>query len=444
MLESTYLILLVFIAFIEIVREKKNKFDFLTLFNIYFSLMYPLPGFLLALDFDNSASDLGLGVSLYTNNIQTALAIFVGYFLVLLGFYSESAQKQGENIIIKARGNNLIVFVYAILLLLFSCLAIYIYSSQYGGFLNTLAKTALIRVQAVKGGNLVFFARLTLFSVFASYLFCSLVLIKKIKKARVILYLMFIFSVVVAFIALTMTGGRAYLINYFLGFYLVYILKNKRVSWLAMALFVCFAALFLFYGKILFFSLTGITEGYDAVSNRFVEAINTKSNDDFNFYNFMHNFHYPVHSLDVAFSKEYEFRWFIDFIYGFFSLIPERLFGAETPESIMYYNTRYIIGSNDVAIPTGFLAFSIYSMWWPGLIGFCFAYGWIGRYLQTILYKHIHNLFWMPFAYVTIAQMWMDFVGSDPETFLQGNFCSLIAILLFFFIASRVSVVRYI
>lgn len=119
MLDSAYLILLFAIAFIEIVRKKSDKFDFLTLFNIYFSLLYVLPGFLLAFDFKNSVSDIGLGISLYTNNIQTALAIFGGYFLVVIGFYAKTAQYWGKSIVIQARNNDLIVLVYAIFLLLF-------------------------------------------------------------------------------------------------------------------------------------------------------------------------------------------------------------------------------------------------------------------------------------------------------------------------------------
>lgn len=444
MLCSAYLVLLFFLAIIEIVREKSNKIDFLTLFNIYFSLMYPLPAFLLAFDFDHSASTLGLGISLYANNIQTALAIFAGYFFVLVGFYSKSAQKSGKNIIIKARANDLIVLIYAIFLLLFSCLSIYIYGLQYGGFLNALANTALIRVQAVEGGPLVFFQHFTLFSSFASYLLGSFIFMKKIKTGKFVLYITFVFSIIIALVAIMLTGGRGYIINYFLGFFLIYILNNRRLSWVSITLFVCVVTLFLFYGKIIFFSLTALPEGYIAVINKFSDSIKSGSSNDFSFYNLMQNFHYPVYSLDVAFSKDYQLRWFVDLIYGFTSLIPSRLFGIKKiPESILYYNTKYITGNNDSAIPTGFLAFGIYSLWWPGLIIVCFIYGWIGRYLQTILNKHIGDIFWVPFIYPVIAQMWMDFLGSDPETFLQSYFSFLIAIVLLLVVASKVSVVRY-
>ncbi len=442
MLDSAYLILLFFIAFIEITRKKLNKFDFLTLFSIYFSLMYPLPGFLLAFDFENSVSELGLGISIYTNSIQTALAIFAGYFLVVIGFYSKSAQRFGENIIIKARDNNSIVLVYAIFLLLFSCLSIYIYGLQYGGFVNALANTALIRVRAVQGGPLAFFKHFALFSLLASYLLGSFLFVKRMKTGKIYLYFIFIFSVIVSIIAVSLTGGRAYIINYFLVFYLVYLVKSKKASWAFITLFGFFAICFLLYGRTLFYSLTALPNGYDAVVNTFLNSMANSSSNDLNFYSIMQNFHYPVHSLDVAFSKDYQLRWFVDLIYGFTSLIPERLLGITPPETIMYYNSEYIIGNNDFSIPTGFLAFGIYSMWWPGLMIVCFTYGWVGRYLQTILSKHIHNIFWLPFLYCLIAQIWMDFLASDPETFIQQYVSLITGIVLLFLIASKIYIAQ--
>lgn len=439
MLDSAYLVLLALIIFIEIFREKSGKFDFLTLFNIYFTLMYPLPGFLLAFDFINAASSLGLGISLYTNKLQTVIAIFAGYFLVVIGFYSSSAVNWGKKISLKPRYNNS-VLIYAIVLLLFSCGSIYVYGLQYGSFINALSQASLIRAQAVEGGSLVFFKHFTLFSMPASYLLGAVVFFQKDRKLNFLfLFATFIFSVVVAIIAITLTGGRGYLINYFLCFYLVYILKHKKISWLFNAVFGVFAVFFLFYGKVFFFSLTALPKGLNAVVNTFVDTIESGSGDSFSFYQFMYNFQFPVHSLEVALYRDYELRWFVDIIYAIASLIPQRLLGVVPPETIMSYNTRFIIGNNDFSIPTGFLAFGVYSMWWPGLLIVAFVYGWVGRYLQTVLFKHLNLIFWMPFMYTAIAQIWMDFLSSDPETFLQGYFAFLTGIGLLFLLYSKIS-----
>ncbi|MES1023211.1 O-antigen polymerase [Gloeocapsa sp. BRSZ] len=442
MLDSAYLVLLALIVFIEIFREKSSKFDFLTLFNIYFALMYPLPAFLLAFDFANAVSSLGLGISLYTNKLQTVLAIFVGYFLVVISFYSKSAIDWGKKISLRTRRNNS-VLIYAIALLLFSSISIYVYGLQYGSFINALSQASLIRARAVEGGTLVFFKHFTLFAMPASYLLGAVVFFQKNKKINPLLIIaVFVFSVIVAVIAITLTGGRGYLINYFLCFYLVYILKSKKISWTFNILFGIFAVSFLLYGKVFFFSLTALPQGLDAVINTFVNTIENSSSNGFNFYQFMYNFQFPVHSLEVALYRDYEFRWFADILYAIASLIPQRLLGVVPPETIMYYNTQYILGNNDFSIPTGFLAFGVYSMWWPGLFIVAFTYGWIGRCLQTMLIKHVNQIFWMPFMYTAIAQIWMDFLSSDPETFIQGYFAFLTGIGLLFLLYSNISVAQ--
>jgi len=54
----------------------------------------------------------------------------------------------------------------------------------------------------------------------------------------------------------------------------------------------------------------------------------------------MQNFDYSSSFIDVAFSKDYQLRWFVDLIYGF-TLIPERLLGIIQRQSCII--TEYII-----------------------------------------------------------------------------------------------------
>ena len=410
MIESIYLILVFLIAVVEIFRPKNYSFDFLTLFSIYFSLLYPVSGFLLAFDYKSAAADIEPGVSNPIQNIQIVFAIVAGYFFVVTGFYSKSAQIIGNNTNLKSKVKDLHVFLYAILLLLISIVSIYIYSSEFGGILQTIASTSARRTQTIDtlgSGKFLFFARLTLVSVFASYLLYSFVFIKQKKKAKIIMCIIFILSVIVAVLAVIITGGRGYFISYFLGFYLLYSLKNKRISWVFIAICACLAYLFLLYGKSFFFSLTALIDGYDAFTEKLLASLdsNKNSSDGFNFYKILSNFSYTIFSLDAAFTKNFQMRWFADFIYGF-------------------------------------LSFGIYSMWWPGLVIVCFTYGWIGRYLQTILEKQIHNIFWLPCIYVVVALIWMDFMSSDPPTFVPNYFCYFTPVILLLFIGSKLSITR--
>ncbi|BAZ25062.1 hypothetical protein NIES4073_59660 [Kalymmatonema gypsitolerans NIES-4073] len=441
MISSAYLGLLFFIAFLEINRKKENHFDFLTLFNIIFALMYPLPAFVLDADFAARA-ELSFRSTLYISNPQTALAIFLGYFFVIIGFYSSDAQKYGKFIFIETRSDNFVT-VYAVLLLLFSCVSIQIYSSQYGNFLYAISNAGLIRAGAAteEGGALGFFKHLMLFSIFSSYLFGSFVLSKKFWKWRLILYTTFLISVVIAVVTCLMEGSRMILITYFLVWYLVWVLKTGRLSLQFTIPVLCFIALFLLYGKPIAFSLTALPDGYVAVWERFQEYLSNQPDSGFNFYKFMGNFVYPIHSLDAAINTQYNMRLFLDWLYAFATILPERLLNVDVPDTITVYNTEYIVGPVDYSIPPGFLAFGFYSLSWAGVIIVCLTYGWIGRYLQTIFKNNIHAVPWMPFIYVLTAKLWIDFqTAGDPRVFIMFNLWCLLSTLPFFFIASKISI----
>ncbi|MBW4633791.1 MAG: oligosaccharide repeat unit polymerase [Iphinoe sp. HA4291-MV1] len=444
MLALAYLGLMVFIAFLEITRKKVTKIDFITLFNLNYCFMYPLPAFFLDAALGNS-SEMWFNDTFYISNLQTALAIFAGYFLVLIGFYSKSAEKLGKNIVIKSRSHKSVI-IFAIFLLLFTCLSMYIYSSQYGGFLVTLSKTNLIRAGAEEHtGGLLFFKRFLYCSFFASYLLGSYVISHKLKKGRLFISTLFLISLIVSLLAFLLSGARAALINFLLVFYLGYVLKTGKFSWVLIILITCVSTVFIFYGKIIFFSLTALPDGLTAVVDKFIE---TKSNQpdsgEFNFYALIKNFAYPVYSLDTAFTQVYEPRFFWDWLYGFASLLPEKLTGLEIPETISYYNTYYIVKTNDYNIQPGFLAFGIYSMSWPGLIITCIISGWIGRYLQSILTNHLNDILYMPFIYVFLAEVWLNFqIFGNPQDFFQDSFWAILSTILLLLFVSKVSIISH-
>lgn len=447
MLALAYLGLIIFILFIEIIRKKENYIDFLTLFHIFFVLWYPLPAFVLDVtSFGNVGLVLTLDHSNYTSNIQTALAIFVGYFCVLFGFYSKSAKQFGENIVIKSYSDNKII-IYAIFLLFFGCIATHIYSSQHGGLLNAISQAMIIRSSSevnLEGGNLLFFKPLMFFAFFASYLIGSFIVFKKTKKHNYFLLIIFLITVIISVIVAIIASGRQRVINYILVFYIGYILRNKKFNLGLIIPLLYFAVLFILYGKALFFSLTALPDGLFAVVDKFVESLQDKSDSDFDFYTLVANFVYPVHSLDAAFNNQYEMRLFVDFIFAFVDLLPDRLLGTEPPKALGEYNTFFIAKTNEYAIPPGFLAFGIYSMSWPGLIIFCLIFGWLGRYLQTIFNRHLHNISWMPFFYALTAKTWTDFCGSgEPQVFLISNFWYFISSILLVFLLSKISLVQH-
>ena len=445
MLDLAFLALILFIAIYEFFRSKQGKFDFLSLFNLVFILLYPLPAFVLAANLENARIKLGWSNRFYVDNWQTALAIFVGYFLVVIGFYSKSAINLGRNIRLLSRSDDRVLGC-AVFLLLFSCFSIYMYGLQYGGVLIALEKAYLIRAGAVaESGSLVFFQNFMFFSFLGSYLLGAFLFIKRRKKRKLILATGFILSVILSWLAVALTAGRINFVKYLVGFYLVYVTKKEKFSWGFTIPFVYVTALFILYGKTLFFSLTALPDGFAAVADRFVKySLKNNSGEVFSFIELIGNFAYPVFSLDTAFDTHYSMRLFLDWYYGLVTLIvPERLINIEIPNPVSYDNTIYTAQTDTFSIPPGFLAFGIYSLSWPGLVIVCFVYGWIGRYLQTILYKHIHDIFWMPFFYVLTAITWLDFqAAGDPALFLTANFWFLASSLLLLGMAVKFSLVR--
>lgn len=438
-----YLGIIVFIFFTEIVRQKKTIFDFLSFFNILFCLMLPLPAFLLATNLVKKTSELSFNLNV--NDVQILLAIFLGYLTIFVGFYSQGAIKYGKALKIEWRDRQVILTI-AIFLLLLSTVAIHIYAAQFGGVVNAMSQATSIRTNTAEGaGPLSFFKHFMFLSYLASYLLASLILLKPRKKYRFFFYSAFVLSAINSIIAATTTGGRGHLIFYFLIFYLRRVIVSKKIPWLFTIILFMTGGLLILYGKTFFFSLSAIKDGFGAVQEVFLEGLDSQEPDKGSFLDdLVSNFSYPLYSLQAAFHTEYPQRLFVDWIYGIVAFLPERLLNVDVPDTISTLNTIYIVGNDEFEIPTGMFAFGIYSLSWLGLIIVCFSYGWIGRYLQTLLYQHIWDTSWMPFVYVMTAQMWIDyFTAGDPRIFLFADFWALFGLFILFTIGSKISLVRY-
>ena len=97
MLSTAYLCLSLIMIGFEVLRKKNHVFDFLTLFNIIYWFLYPVPAFLLTSNIGNLNSILVTDSTDYTGNIQTPIAIFAGYifrnFRVLFQVITTSGKK---------------------------------------------------------------------------------------------------------------------------------------------------------------------------------------------------------------------------------------------------------------------------------------------------------------------------------------------------------------
>lgn len=440
MLALAYLGLTLFILLVEIYRKKKLIFDFWSFFNLIFCLMYTLPAFIMSADLGIDEVEYSGRIKFNINDAQVLLAIFLGYFTILIGFHSASAKNIARQINISWHSDSKILKV-AIFLLFFSCISVQIYASQFGGVMNAISQATLIRTSVAEGGIFVFFKHFMFLSLCASYLLAALIFYQKPKKHKLFLYTAFVISALCTVIGVTITGGRAHLIIYFFTFYLVKVITNRKIPWLLTISLLAPSILFILYGKAFFFSLSGIQDGFDAVQELFVAGMESQSEQSEGSSDLIGNFSYQLYSLKAALSVDYPQRLFIDWYYGIASFLPERLLNIEVPATISTLNTAYIVGTNEFTIPTGMFAFGIYSFSWSGLIFVCFVYGWTGNFLETIFYNHLNQSAWMPFLYVMVAQIWIDyFTSGDPGIFLFADFGYLLAIFILFVVGSKISI----
>lgn len=442
MLALPYLGLIIFIFFIEFSRKKDTKVDFFTLFNIIYTLLYPMPAFFLEANLNNSSSELMFNSSIYRSNFQTAIAIFAGYFTVLLGFYSTSSIRAARCVRIEAKSSKSIRNT-GIFLLVLSCTAIQIYSLQYGSFVEALSQAMLIRSNAVEGGSLVFVKHFILISFFSSYVLAEFATGNTFSIKKFIEKFLFIASIIVSILGTMLLASRTTLVYYIICLCLGFIAQGKKISLFLIIPVLLLIPLFILYGKPLFFSLSGIPDGTDAVVEKFMYALDdpNASSGEFSLIDLIGNFVFPIHSLEAALNTKYEWRLFTDWVYGIIGFLPEKVFNITIPLQVNEYNTSYLMGNVSYDIPPGLLAYCVYSMSWGGIFIICFAYGWIARYLQTVIYAHFCQIPWMSFLYYATAQVWVDFQPSgSPGVYMQNNIWYLISFFFLFLFAVKISI----
>ena len=444
MLSIAYLGLIVFIVVFEATRKKETLFDFLSLFHLFFILLYPLPGFFLTSlggNFEAFVPHLTrLTIYDVQHTVEVPIAIFLTYFLVISGYFSPSVVKYASIVTIIPRSTRRFWLITCFILGL-GISSILIYANQYGGLVQAIADANFIRSGTVEGQALGFFIRLVYFNFFAAYLIASWLFINRNRSRNLIVWLLFVAAIAGSLVSALLVSARATMIIAIGNFYLAYILYRRKLALPILIPLLVGMVFFIVYGKILFYSLSGLTEGgYIEFVMRFRQAAN-ESNDQSSFVSSIVGvFSYGFTSLYIAVQEHYSIRLLGDWIYGIGSFLPDRLLNTNIPDTVSTDNTKFLIGHNEYEIPAGFIAACWYSWSWVGVVIYSFAYGWIGRYIQIILYRHLYKIFWVPFLYVSLAQAWSDFLASgDPRIFLQANFWVLASLFFILIMAAKIS-----
>jgi len=449
--------ILLIVAF-ELYRPKVTRVDFLSAYNALFILYYPLIIIFLVTSFDDAIrSNPTIPMQQFLRfDLEVVAAIIIGYCATVIGFYSRGAMRLAHKIEIVPRAKVTTDALTALAFFFFALLCTIAYTVQYGGPIEALSQASGIRAGYVEPGAFAFLRKLLPTAQVATLICLAFVVEKRwmdddgphtqlIRRGMVILLIL---SFLLVMYCLLLRSGRGAIIIFFLIIYTSFVVRKKSLMPLTLLIVGAGASFFLMVGDDLFRSFRALqTGGFEDVwialtaeNEPEIEIAETPILIVY-FQQFLHLVPSLSGALKVIPAQPDELRWFADWIYGVLSLIPERMIPIETPKSVTVYNTYVLLGVRESTIPPGILAFGVYSMWWPGLILYCMAVGWAGRFIQTVLLPRRVHCFWSYVMYAQFVFVWaMGVQDGDPRLTVRSYFVYIGWILVATFIINRVGI----
>lgn len=418
-----------FIVGYELLRPREVRVDFLTFFHIHFLFYYVFSYIALIFDFEAAAATDTRTAGVAIGTVQGVYAVLIGYAATLLGFRSASARNIATTITLKPRLHAEVNLAIALMFLLVAVVSFLIYSSQFGGVGATIRDAALIREELVTGGPLVMFRHFLPAGTIGALMLFVLILDRQLGSWKPLVILLFVFALPVAAIWVVVSSGRGVIIVFLATFYLYVVLRSGYIGIVRTSLLCVAAVLVILFGDGFFHALRFSSQGQEEFMRWLTSKTDTSGELDI--YVLLRNMQFGVTSLEVALVKVTQdfgqLRWFLDVLQAPLTFVPARLTGLEEPDPIATQNTVNMIGLNIPMIPPGYLAFGIYSLWWPGLLVTCFVVGWVGKFVQELLIRNLKASGWVTLLFVLAGIAWARAsVVGEPRVLLVTNFMPLL------------------
>ena len=341
-----YMAGLLFVLMFELSRQiRMPRFDFVSLINFNFAVIYFLTGSLLVGDesFAGKEAQFAMYSNFEIGTVLGVLAIYVAYISSLVGYYLTENKWVGLTRVIVPQSEKSYLWS-AFMSLGISMVAFFAYTSQYGGALKAISFSAAIRSGGdgdyyLEGeGSVLFFKYLM-----PVLLFSILVFMGKWMSSRKIFYgFMFLLCLGLIIPLYLSMAGRGRFVFLFLHLLLFYsVVRGFKVGGFkvigSIMVVLPGIALIILYGKTFFSSLKALASGET------IQQISYERSEPI--YDILRNVEHRVVSTDVAVQLfgQQNMTYFYDFIMSPFFLIPSRLFGIEKPDSIAYLNTYNIM-----------------------------------------------------------------------------------------------------
>ena len=433
-----YVLFLCGLVWFEYHRDRGAlKWDFLSVFNVSFALAYLVPAIFLSYDPDRYATFGPQVTSDRTGGWLTFILIVIGYVCVVAGFQSGRRIRQRLRLPeVDPRKRR--AFIGGLLVL--AAASIYVYSSEHSGLSSAITDAAAIRAGHVQATQLSFFKRFLPTAWLASFWIFSMMLSRNWRWTWATgsgLALALALSV----IGFLLTSSRGNIV-FFLGTVFLMVASYRRdIGLVRLAAAGVLSVLVLLYGKLLFSSLLGYEGDMSYVWDSFQGKVDERNLDPFVL--IVREFQYPFvslqHTAAVEFSTGLEYRWFLDWIYGFFSLIPEKLIPVSVPDTVAYVNTEGLTGIYDSEIPPGLIALGMYSMGIVGVIATCAVFGALGGAADAILLPRKKQKHYVALMLYSLGGVLWGFrtIQGEPRVFFQANFVFLTVVVYLLFRFSR-------
>lgn len=420
-LSILYILFGILIVLVEFLRKRERIFDFLTLANGYFMLVYIITPlyFLLTLE-----SHYG---SIY--NSKVFFTSFFAYSLMVLGWriHGSSYKIQSYNL----STQNKIHFdlkIYRILFFTLIGMSILtlVYFFGLGGLQKALSSGALMRYafEETQIGNFSYLARVVaMVPLIGGFYFYFILEPPKFKNLNNIKILFFI-SIIVSLLRILVGASRGAFLNLFLMQLLIYLKIRNTINVRATVVMSLLIVIFVMYGKQVFFATATMISGGDFSEAFSYMSYTRGTSDKAGVELILREYQHVIHSLNAAFTNagvNISYTYFNDWFWSVLRVIPQKItqIFIDRPDTISFINTGILINRLETSIPPGIVASFYYSLGNFGVILGMFLYGYYGRKLNNNLLalSKVDAIYYVPFTF--LAFVYGGFiVNGDPNIYI--------------------------
>ncbi len=427
----------------EVVRKKYFKIDLITIFNIFFFLVYAFAPAALIIGGSNLIlDDMPYGSRYFGHYAFTPYLVFLSYLSFLAGFHT---LKFGENThdwkfkFWWSEDTILLILPFAYLLLFFF---LFIYINEIGGLMRTIELAQAYRSGVLEYNKFGFVMKFfPLNTILLYYVYYKYFLEKKKNK---LLLLYFILSLLFVILFTVIQNSRGFLIFQLAGIYVITANYHKDFFLKYLIPTLISAFIVIKYGKAFFNAIQFFfTDGFDAFINAFTDRLDIDAQQGSSIVSY---FTHAIVSLEASLIRtgtDIDLRYFRDIKDTFLMILPNELLGIKEPEMpLMVENTLILLGQPAQIVLPGILGYFSYAGHVTGMLLGSYLYGLMGVVLMRFsinMYRSLPASIVYIFVF-SLSYGYFAFRGVPDQ--ILADAIMYIIILMFLLFSFRLKIVK--